>query len=168
MRRKILVSAIAAALLLAFPLIVWGAAKPSIMAHLSGSAMVPPVQTEATGYAVFKLSPDGKSIHYQLVVQNIKDVNMAHIHLALAGQNAGAPVAWLYPAGPPPVVKPGMFSGTLAEGNITAANFVGALKGKPLGDLLRDLNGGKACVVVHTKANPAGEIRGQIENMRMT
>jgi hypothetical protein len=166
MPKKSLVSVLAIVLLLAVPLIATGAAPKKFMAHLMGNEMVPPVQSPAMGNAMFEVSPDGESIKYQLTVQNIKDVNMAHIHLAAAGQPAGAPMVWLYPASPPSVVKPGTFTGTLAEGTITAANFEGALKGKPLSDLVKDLEESKACVVVHTKANPAGEIRGQIQAMK--
>jgi hypothetical protein len=163
MKSKSLVLSAAAVLLLALPLIATGAAPQKFMAHLMGNDMVPPVQSQAMGNATFEVSPDGKSIKYQLTVQNLKDADMAHIHLAAAGQPEGAPVVWLYPATPPPVLKPGTFTGTLAEGIVTPAKFEGALKGKPLRALVQDLETGKACVVVHTKANPQGEIRGQIQ-----
>jgi hypothetical protein len=130
-------------------------------AHLSGAQEVPPVDTRAQGQAIFQLSPDGMSIHYQLNVANIEDVLMAHIHMAPAGEN-GAVVVWLYPHEPPPVLIPGRFQGVLAAGVITAADLVGPLTGQTLQDLLDAIEGGNTYVNVHTVANPGGEIRGQV------
>jgi CHRD domain len=130
-------------------------------AQLSGKDCVPAVDTQAHGQATFQLSPDGSSLSYTLSVTDVEDVSMAHIHLAAAGQN-GPVAAWLYPSAPPPSVKAGKFSGTLAQGTITAANLAGPLKGKTLGDLVEQIKSGKAYVNVHTKAHPGGEIRGQI------
>jgi hypothetical protein len=45
---------------------------------------------------------------------------------------------------------------------ITAANLEGSLKGKPLGDLLREIQSGNAYIQVRTKQHPHGEMRGQI------
>jgi CHRD domain len=116
----------------------------------------------AQGQATFRLSKDGKRLIYRLSVTNIKDVSMAHIHLAAAGEN-GPVVVWLYPSKPPAMVKTGMFSGLLARGTITAANLMGPLKGKSIADLVDELKMGKTYVNVHTKEHPEGEIRGQIE-----
>ena len=54
------------------------------------------------------------------------------------------------------------FDGTLAEGKITAENLQGELKGKPLGALIEKFDAGEAYANIHTKAKPAGEVRGQI------
>lgn len=130
-------------------------------AHLSGTEEVHPVVTQATGHAVFQLDRDGTTLRYRLIVANIEDVTMAHIHRAPAGQNGGV-VAWLYPDAPPPHLIPGRFSGVLATGTITADNLVGALAGMSLADLVEDFRSGNAYVNVHTSAYPGGEIRGQI------
>lgn len=86
---------------------------------------------------------------------------MAHIHIAPAGQE-GPVAVWLYPSHPPAAMKNGEFTGVLARGSITAADLQGPLKGKTIADLVDDIKAGNAYVNVHTKANPGGEIRGQI------
>lgn len=130
-------------------------------APLSGDQEVPPVATGATGLAKFQLSKDGTALSYKLIVANIEDVLMAHIHLAEAGQN-GSVVAWLYPSAPPPALLPGRTNGVLAEGVIAEANLTGPLAGQPLSALIEAMGNGGAYVNVHTSANPGGEVRGQI------
>lgn len=131
-------------------------------AHLTGAAEVPVVETRARGEAVFRLSSDGTELSYRLIVANIEDVLMSHIHLAPAGAN-GPVVVWLYPeGGGGPALIEGRFSGVLAEGTITADDLIGSLGGEPLSALIAELDAGNAYVNVHTSANPPGEVRGQI------
>ena len=130
-------------------------------AHLSGAEEVPAVDTDATGEAVFRLSADGQTLHYRLIVANINDVLMAHIHVAPAGQNGGV-VVWLYPDAPPPELIPGSSDGILAEGTITTDDLVGSLAGQDLSDLVALMEAGNTYVNVHTSTFPGGEIRGQI------
>jgi len=129
--------------------------------HLNGDNEVPAVDTKAQGQAIFSASSDGSSIHYKLIVANIENVIMAHIHNAPAGQNGGI-VVWLYPPSPPPQLIPGRFQGVLAEGTITADNLMGSLEGQTIGDLLELMRSGDTYVNVHTSQNPPGEVRGQI------
>lgn len=138
-----------------------GKAVLNFTAPLSGNQEVPPVETRATGLAKFQLSKDGSALSYKLIVANIEDVLMAHIHVAPTGQN-GPVVAWLYPSAPPPQLIPGRSNGVLAEGTITAANLVGPLAGEPLHALVEVMSSGGTYVNVHTSAHPPGEIRGQI------
>lgn len=133
----------------------------SFTAILSGGEEVPPVATQASGQAVFELSDDGTMLKYKLTVANIENVNMAHIHLGAAGTN-GPIVVWLYPSAPPPVLKPGITTGVLAEGTITAENLIGPLAGKPLSALVDVMKAGDTYANAHTTQNPDGEIRGQI------
>jgi hypothetical protein len=136
----------------------------AFMARLSGADEVPGVETDAWGHAVFNLSNGGTELRYRLIVHNIVDVRMAHIHLAPAGVN-GPVVVWLYPDAPPPQLIPGRFDGVLGKGTITAANLVGPLSGMTLEDLLAEMSAGNAYVNVHTVENPGGEIRGQIGSL---
>ena len=129
----------------------------SYKAVLRGSNVVPPVETQATGEATFKLSKDGRMLSYILTVENLENVTAAHIHLGKKGENGGH-AAGLF-SGPK---KEGMFSGVLAQGVITAQDLQGKLAGKTLKDLIRIIKKGGAYVMVHTEQNPGGELRGQI------
>jgi len=129
-------------------------------AHLSGEDAG--VETQAQGQAVFQLSKDGKQLRYKLAVANIKDVTMAHIHLADQVGGNGPPVVWLYPDAPPPQEIPGRFDGVLAKGIVTADDLVGPLAGMSLDELKEAMEEGLTYVNVHTTQNPGGEIRGDI------
>ena len=131
-------------------------------AQLSGAQEVPPVETRARGQAVFQLSRDGQQLSYRVMVAQLENVTMGHIHLAPAGQN-GPVVAWLYPAGPPPQLIPGTTNGVLATGVITADDLVGPLEGASMAGLLEYLEAEGAYVNIHTEQFPAGELRGQIK-----
>ena len=135
----------------------------NFVAVLSGDEEVadPPVETLARGQAKFQLSADGTELHFRLIVANIENVTMAHIHVGAAGVN-GPVVAWLYPEGPPAELIPGRFNGVLATGVITADDLVGPLAGASLDDLVELLKDEEAYVNVHTSQYPAGEVRGQI------
>jgi hypothetical protein len=133
----------------------------TFVAPASGEQEVPPNDSRARGQAVFQLDADGATLHYRLIVANLHDVTMAHIHLAPAGAN-GPVVVWLYPDGPPAQLIPGRSSGVLAAGTITAGDLVGPLAGMSLADLVDEMQAGNTYVNVHTSAFPAGEVRGQI------
>jgi hypothetical protein len=130
--------------------------------HLSGAEEVPAQDTHAQGQAIFHVSRDGTSIAYRLIIANIENVLMAHIHMAPAGVNGGI-VVWLYPDAPPPALIPGRSDGLLAEGTITEASLMGALAGQPLSALVDAMQAGNTYVNVHTAQVPAGEIRGQVD-----
>ena len=125
--------------------------------HLAGRNEVPAVVTGAQGEAKFKISDDGLSIEYKLIVANIEDVEQAHIHLAPAGVN-GPVVAFLFG-----FVAGGVdVNGELASGTIVAGDLVGPLAGRPLSELITAIESGGAYVNVHTVAHKGGEIRGQL------
>lgn len=138
-----------------------GMVSHQFVTNLSGAEEVPAVDTRARGQAIFKLSEDGSELSYRLIVANLIDVLMAHIHLAPVGVNGGV-VVWLYPSAPPAELIPGRTSGVLATGVITEANLVGALAGATIADLVAELESGNAYVNVHTVMWEGGEIRGQI------
>ena len=131
-------------------------------AHLSGGEEVPANNSRATGQAIFQYNREEGVMTYKLIVANIENVRMAHIHMAPAGSNGGV-VVWLYPEGPPPQTIPGRFQGVLAEGTITEANLIGALGGEPMETLIAAMVAGNTYVNVHTDQYPPGEIRGQIK-----
>jgi hypothetical protein len=133
----------------------------SYVAHLSGEQEVPVAETEADGQAVFHLNENEDALEYKIIVANLENITMAHIHNAPAGQNGGV-VAWLYPSAPPAMLIPGVSNGTLAEGSISESDLVGDLEGQTLSALLDMIKSGKAYVNIHTEQYPGGEIRGQI------
>ena len=142
----------------------------NFVAHLSGklwtSRVAPnvtygPIVTLGEGQAIFHVDKDGDAITFMLIVANIQNVTMAHIHLD-DGSPVGPIVVWLYPRTPPLKEIPGRFDGILMSGTITASNLVGELEGKSLSTLLEKIENGNAYVVVHTTQHPPGEIRGWI------
>ena len=134
--------------------------------HLDGDTEVPANASLATGQAIFKLSADGTSLDYKLIVANLDNPVAAHIHVGPPGVN-GPVVALLFSAPP----AGGTANGVIAEGTITAANLTGPLLGQPFSALIEALNTGNAYVNVHTNDGvpptntgpgdfPGGEIRG--------
>lgn len=129
-------------------------------AHLSGDEAG--ADTLAQGQAIFQFSKDGDELSYKLIVANIENIRMAHIHLAEEAGGSGPPVVWLYPDAPPPVPIPGRFDGVLATGTVTADDLVGPLAGMSLDDLKTAMEQSLTYVNVHTDQYPDGEIRGEI------
>jgi hypothetical protein len=133
--------------------------------------------SRARGNSIFKLSRDGTTMTFQLIVANIENVTMAHIHLGAFGTN-GPPIVWLHPgvdARAPLAGGGGRIQGVIAADVFTAADFVGPLVGASMADLVALLRAGNAYVNVHTNDGadptntgpgdfPSGEIRGQIRH----
>lgn len=136
--------------------------RTSFIAILSGANEAEPVDTKARGVAFFQASDDMMSLRFRVIVANIEDVMMAHIHFAVPPTPAGGVVVWLYPAAPPASLIAGRFQGVLAEGVIIASNLVGAFAGMTVADLVHHIELGHTYVNVHTSAHPGGEIRGTI------
>jgi hypothetical protein len=139
--------------------------------HLTGDEEVPAVDTRAQGQTNFQLNKDGDELRYKLIVANIQNVTMAHIHCGARGVN-GPVTVWLYPRQPPPQLIPERSSGVLAEGTITDADVLpvaadhpacpGGIEAGNLDDVLEKMRTGLAYVNVHTLQFPPGEVRGQI------
>ena len=118
-------------------------------ASLSGGSVVPAVTSSASG--TFAMTVEGITATYTLNVGSIQNATAAHIHLGAAGENGGVVASLFAPSDPA--------SSIAASGTITAL----------LGPLADDIVGfgealvaGRLYVQVHTQANPAGELRGQI------
>jgi hypothetical protein len=150
----------------------WG--NRNFIGILSGRNEVPERETHGRGVAKFKVSKDGGSIHYKLIVANISNVVGAHVHQGPAGVNGPVAVA-LYSAPP----GGGKINGPIAEGSFTPADLVGPYAGSTDFNLfLSDLHADSLYVNVHTNdgidpANtgagdfPGGEIRGQLKGHAM-
>jgi hypothetical protein len=149
----------------------------TIETKLSGEEEAPTMRiTGAHGSANVRLAKDGQSVDFVLVVNDIRNVTMAHIHMQAKGV-AGPIVVWFFPSVKATAPLPGgggEHEGLLAMGTFTAADLRGPLAGKPLSDLIAAIVAGNTYVNVHTDdgvapANtgpgdfPGGEIRGQLD-----
>ena len=137
-------------------------AARNFVSPLSGEAEVPPVETKATGNAVYKL--DGEVLRFKLIVANIDDVTQAHIHCG-ASDVAGPVTAFLFGF----ELVEGTSNGILSQGTITPEDVI-PLPDSPVcpggiedfDDLIAKMRSGDAYTNVHTVEHPPGEIRGQI------
>jgi hypothetical protein len=122
-------------------------------AKLGGSEVVPPVDTKASGEAMF--TPEGKGLKYRVTTQGLENVTGMHVHLGKKGEN-GPPVGMILKGakkGPLP----------LTEGTISKKDLAGKLKGKDVKALVAEMEKGNAYLNIHTEKHPNGEIRGQIQ-----
>ena len=110
-------------------------------ATLDGASEVPPTTTAGKGTADVDYDPATKKLSWKVTYTGLSGpATAAHFHgPAESGKNAGVAVAI-----PNAVSSP-------AEGSATLTDAQAA-----------DLTSGKYYVNVHTAANPAGEIRGQV------
>ncbi len=110
-------------------------------ANLTGAQEVPAKTTTGKGEALATLDTATKLLSYTVEYLDLSGpATAAHIHgPAAAGANAGVLVPFASAA------SPISGSATLTDAQVT------------------DLMAGKMYVNVHTAANPAGEIRGQLE-----
>ncbi|GAA4405766.1 CHRD domain-containing protein [Nibrella viscosa] len=134
--------------------------QDNFTAHLTAAQEVrtPPVESKAQGQGLLRFSKDGTEVYFKLIVSNLTDITMAHLHKAVAGQNGGVVVDLIMMPG-----IPGKSNGVIAEGTFTAASLKGALAGMTLESLRTALQNGEIYFNVHTKAYPGGEVRGQVE-----
>ena len=123
------------------------------VAHMSGANEAPAVQTGATGTATFTLT--GRMLSYTVTVNGLSgNAAASHIHVGAAGTNGGI----VYP-----FTAASVQAGQVASGTVDLSQPVSNGTTSISGDsLLTLLNGGVLYTNVHTQANPAGEIRGQI------
>lgn len=126
----------------------------------------PGIETAASGNIVVVFAPDLSSFNFQLTVRNATGVTASHLHCAPPGVN-GPIVVFLSE----PSEEGQDVNGVLAEGTRTNANIEeGAaeceeLIGRPIRNIASLAAAAAAGLVyanVHTTANPAGEIRGQL------
>ena len=103
--------------------------------------------------AFFFLDDDGESLVYFAFANELSgNITAAHLHLAPLTQNG-------------PVVLPlRPLFGRFVFGQIDADDVTGPLAGRPdaLDALVAEMSAGTSYLNIHTAANPAGEIRGQV------
>jgi hypothetical protein len=119
-------------------------------ATLTGAAERPtPVTTNATGTATVTLNTTSKTFSYVLTQSGLTGITAAHIHgPATTEQFAGVIVPLTAPTTSPT-------TGTFAAAQITAT-------GISVDSLIALMRAGRTYVNIHTSANTAGAIRGQL------
>jgi len=120
-------------------------------ATLGGGAEVPAVDSPSGGSFSGTMDMSTYAISYSLQ-SDAADITQAHIHVGAAGENGPAAVFLFGPA------DPGS-DGLDFTDTVTAASFLGDFTVESVGAAII---AGNAYVNVHTGANPAGEVRGQI------
>ncbi len=138
-------------------------------ARLRGRNEVPPVQTNAFGFAQFVTNRNHTRIRFALDVRNIRNFVQAHIHVGQRGVN-GPVVVFLFGADLETLEQQngittnrGVITGTITDRDIVP-NDLGI---RTVRDLLRAMRRGLTYVNAHTEQNPApGEMRGQIVPIR--
>jgi hypothetical protein len=133
-----------------------------LRARLTASEEVPnPPITSTTGTARFQINDALTKIEFRLRVEGkvgfgVLGVAGAHIHCAPAGQN-GPVVAFLAGA-----VLGGLDGDVEIEATLKNGNIINPVCGATIADLVQSMLAGQTYVNVHSAANPAGEVRGQI------
>ena len=120
-----------------------------------------PSDTEASGTILFQFDELKQELIYQLQVEKIQGVYMAHIHIG-AHNKEGLLAAWLYPPRQQNLAKRSIqeeLNGTLAEGVIRQRDLKNGLQ---LGYVIESLRNGNAYVNIHTQNYVMGELRGQV------
>ena len=125
----------------------WPTAQAAVVAYkanLSAASEVPPVRSAGKGTAVVNVDPATKELSWRVQYSGLTGpAAAAHIHCGAGpGANAGVSVP-------------------LGSGAKLASPITGS--GKMTDAQFADLQAGKCYVNIHTQANKAGEIRGQLE-----
>lgn len=133
-------------------------------ARLKGENEVPPVETNAFGFAKFVANKKRTKIKFALEVENIENFVQAHIHFGERGEN-GPVVVFLFGADLETLeeqngitTRRGVVTGTITDDDIVE-NDVGI---ETVEDLLKFMEQELTYTNAHTEQNPSGEIRGQI------
>jgi hypothetical protein len=153
-------------LLVSLLTLAWGACGSSkspstYIALLNGAEEVPAVSTPAAGQAVFVPEPEGTGLSFEIQVSDISDVTAVQLCHGSMGAT-GPAVADLYPRSGQ-ARQQGEVAGVLASGTLTPSDLSGELAGATLGALLDKMAAGELYVNVLTKAQPKGEVRGQVQ-----
>lgn len=130
-------------------------AQNKFRAKLNADNEVPPVDSEAKGVANFKLKDD--AINSKINVTGIADVLGAQIFFGKIGQSED-PIVDLLGTGE----KTERSDGVAIEGNFTASDFEGSMKGKDLSALQTAMAANETYVNIMTSAHPDGEASGHI------
>jgi hypothetical protein len=133
--------------------------------ELSGAQEVPEVVTDTSGSARIRFDRALSEVRFDLRVRRGVGVIQAHIHCAPAGINGPVVVFLFGPASPSVDVDGRLSRGVATNDDIIPQDPPSAACGVTINNvasLLEALRQGRLYVNVHTDANPAGEVRGQL------
>jgi len=173
---------LATLVVLLIPLALWAkdsTESETIRTHPDGYQVVP--TQNSSGMSTFRARVDrqARTIEYELSWQNLKgDIIQSHIHFGRRATNGDIVVFLCTNTGntptsatPAPLCvgpREGMVKGLVRAGDIVAVAFGGIQPAQQLlpfqdfDELADAIDAGATYVVVHTQAQPAGELRGQI------
>jgi len=121
-----------------------------------------PVTTDATCSA--SLRAKGSNLKYKVKCYNIEGITQVHLHLATAQAN-GPVGAFLFPFGEPTGQVNGIIrrdNGDKSAGTLKSSDLLNTIEGAPISDFIELMRTDGVYLVVHTEAEPPGEVRGQI------
>jgi CHRD domain len=150
----------------------------SFKAHLVGFKEVPSISTGASGEFKAQVNDNKTAIDWELSYRDLEaEVQQAHIHFAQRGVNGGITVFLCTNLGngptgiqacpPPPATITGTIMAADVSPNIKATEMArtqGINTGE-FDELLRAIRAGATYANVHSKMWPAGEVRGQIDQL---
>jgi hypothetical protein len=131
-------------------------------------ALLPDVNSDATGYIGFKFSDDFNELIYVVNVHNIDNITSANLYLKNDTQGT-IPVLDLLKKPRESnreddrwsnTTKEGQITGTINLTGITKKDLTGALDGKSIEHLLKLMRQGMLYIALHTEDHPNGELRG--------
>jgi hypothetical protein len=145
--------------------IVAASDKSRFKTALTGYEETPSVSSAGSGEFTATVDDENQTIHYTLTFANLNSsVLFAHVHFGQRGV-AGGVAAFLCGGGskPDPCVP-----GTTITGTITPADVIGptgqGIAAGEWNELVAAIRSGVAYANVHSATQPAGEIRGQIND----
>ena len=148
----------------------------TIQTHADGYQIVPTQNSPGTATFRAKVDRKARTISYELSWQDLKgDIIQSHIHFGRRATNGDIVVflctnAGNGPAGTPTCDGPrnGSVTHVAHEADIVAITFAGITPAQQLlpfadfDELANAIDAGATYIVVHTKAQPSGELRGQL------
>ena len=161
----LLAFAIAALTLTLVAGVVAGNDKSRFKTALIGYEETPAVSSAGSGEFTATIDDENQTIHYTLTFANLNsNVLFAHVHFGQRGV-AGGVAAFLCGGGtkPAPCVPGTTISGTITPADVQGPTGQGIAPGE-WAELVAAIRAGVAYANVHSSTQPAGEIRGQIND----
>ncbi len=131
----------------------------TLTANLTGAGETPApgLNTGAFGDATITVDMAARTVSYRVRVFNLPSgIIASHIHVGAVGTPGPVVVPFTVPT---PASNDFEFSGTVADTSFVLRPDQGI---RSADDMFQAILGGNSYVNVHSQANPAGEIRGQL------